>query len=234
VQFNVQTTKGLKDFTILVHEDWAPLGAKRFLELVDDQYMDGCKMYRVVPGFMVQWGIPGEPQVAAEWVRKRIPDDPVKMSNKPGTVTFATSGKNTRTTQMFINYVNNDFLDKQGFAPFAEVVGQDMKVVEKIQSKYREKPNQGKIQHHGNAYLAKHFPELSFIDHIDYSFASAEVPKPAAALPVSTEKVEPAKVDVSEDAKAARQQALLCNCYETGPFSTLGELPGVGQHGLVI
>merc|ERR1719454_2261294 len=178
-------------FTIRVHPEWAPEGAKRFQDILQAGILKDARFFRVVPDFMVQWGIPGEPKVAAEWVKKRIPDDPVKMSNSPGMVSFATSGPNSRTTQMFINYVNNDFLDKQGFSPFAEVLAKDMGVVHRIQSKYREKPNQGKIQHHGNAYLAKHFPELSFIDHVDYSFASVEVPKPAAALPSSSQKVEP-------------------------------------------
>merc|ERR1719379_1677777 len=139
---------------------------------------------------MVQFGIPGNPKVAADWVKKRIKDDPPKMSNKRGYMTFATSGPNTRTTQMFINYVDNAFLDKQGFTPFAEVVGDGMKIVDHIQSKYRERPNQGKIQHHGNKYLMKHFPDLSFVGHVDTTLNSA--PKAAGFLQDSTAPEEAA------------------------------------------
>merc|ERR1719247_1668799 len=97
---------------------------------------------------------------------KAIPDDPVKQSNTRGTLTFAKAGANSRTTQMFFNYVNNDFLDAQGFAPFAEVLGDGMNVIDKIETKYREKPDQHKIQRHGIRYLMKHFPKLSFVDHV--------------------------------------------------------------------
>merc|ERR1719401_1608416 len=103
-------------------------------------------------------------------------------------MTLATSGPNTRTTQLFINYANNKFLDNQGFTPFAEVLGDGMKVVDRIQSKYREMPNQGKIQHHGNKYLIKHFPDLSFVGHVDSTLAS--VPKPAGFLQDSKVPVE--------------------------------------------
>jgi len=161
-----------ESFTIRVHPEWAPEGAKRFQEIVQSGILDDSRFFRVVPGFMVQFGIPGLPKEAAKWERKRIKDDPVTQSNTRGMMTFATSGPNTRTTQMFINFGNNDFLDKQGFAPFAEVIDDGMQVVQKIQSKYKEKPNQGKIQHHGNKYLLKHFPQLSFVSHVDSSLAS--------------------------------------------------------------
>jgi len=164
-------------FTIRVHPDWAPNGAKRFQELVQQGVLSGERFFRVVPNFMVQFGIPGEPKTAAAWRDKRIPDDPVKKTNSRGMVTFAMAGKNTRTTQVFINYANNAFLDKKGFAPFGEVLGDGMKVVDKITSKYREKPNQGKIQKSGNAYLAKHFPDLSFVSHVETSLLPASSPK---------------------------------------------------------
>jgi len=156
-----------QNFTVRVHPEWAPAGAKRFQDILKAGILQDARFFRVIPGFMVQWGIPGVPKVAAMWMHKGIPDDPVQQTNKRGTMTFATSGPNSRTTQMFINFANNDFLDKQGFAPFAEVLGDGMKVVESIQAKYKEKPNQNKIQHHGNKYLMKHFPELSFVDHVD-------------------------------------------------------------------
>jgi cyclophilin family peptidyl-prolyl cis-trans isomerase len=169
-----------ESFTVRVHPEWAPEGAKRFQDMVQDGVLQGARFFRVVPNFMVQFGIPGSPQVAASWRTKRIKDDPVKKSNTRGMMTFATSGPNTRTTQMFINYANNEFLDKQGFAPFAEVLGDGMNVVDRIQSKYKEKPNQGKIQHHGNKYLLKHFPDLSFVGHVDATLTSA--PKAAGFL----------------------------------------------------
>merc|ERR1712087_70691 len=102
---------------------------------------------------MAQFGIPGSPDVAAKWKEANIPDDPVKESNSRGRVTFATAGPDTRTTQMFINYGNNAFLDAQGFSPFAEVLDDGMAVVDRIQSMYKEKPDQGEIQTKGNAYL---------------------------------------------------------------------------------
>jgi len=160
-------------FTVRVHPEWAPEGAKRFQDMLQAGILDDARFFRVVPGFMVQFGIAASPKVAAVWEHKRIQDDPVMRSNYRGMMTFATSGPNTRTTQMFINYANNDFLDKQGFSPFAEVINGGMKVVSRIQSKYKEKPNQGKVQHHGNKYLKKHCPDLSFVGHVASSLTGS-------------------------------------------------------------
>src|SRR5690606_5047901 len=125
--------------------------------LVEAKFYDDTRFFRVVPDFMVQWGINGNPQVQAEWRDATIPDDPVKQSNTPGMMTFATSGPNSRTAQVFINYANNSFLDGQGFSPFAQV-SSGMDVVKAINSEYREQPDQGQIQLEGNAYLNRSFP----------------------------------------------------------------------------
>jgi peptidyl-prolyl cis-trans isomerase A (cyclophilin A) len=145
-----------------VHRAWAPKGADRFYNLVKNGFYDGCRFFRVVPGFMVQFGINGNPAIQSNWRNANITDDPVKESNKRGYVTFATGGPNTRTTQVFINFQNNAGLDRQGFAPFGEVVT-GMDVVDKINAQYREQPNQAQIQAQGNAYLNKSFPKLDYV-----------------------------------------------------------------------
>merc|ERR1740123_1883790 len=163
VQFDVETTKGQESFTVKVHEDWAPIGAARFKELVQSGFYDDTRFFRVIPTFMVQFGLSGDPAKSAEWRSKTIKDEPVKQSNKPGYITFAKTGApNSRTTQIFINYVDNARLDGMGFAPFGEVEGDGMKVVKKIYD-CGEKPNQGQIQSQGNAYMDKSFPKLSKI-----------------------------------------------------------------------
>jgi peptidyl-prolyl cis-trans isomerase A (cyclophilin A) len=146
-----------------VNADWSPNGADRFYNLVKNGYYDGCRFFRVVPGFMAQFGINGDPSIQRNWENATIPDERVKQPNNRGFITFAKSAApNSRTTQVFINYKDNSFLNSQGFAPFGKVVA-GMDVVDKIYSMYGEKPNQGRIQTEGNAYLTKEFPKLDYI-----------------------------------------------------------------------
>ena len=154
------TTKG--KFTIEVTRSQAPNGADRFYNLVKSGYFTDIAFFRVVPGFMCQFGINGDPSISAKWREASIQDDPVKGSNTRGTITFATAGPNTRTTQLFISFGNNAFLDGQGFSPFGKVTD-GMDVVDKINSESGERPNQGRIQMEGNAYLKKDFPNLDYI-----------------------------------------------------------------------
>ena len=163
---NLDTSKG--PVVIEVHKDWAPLGAERFYQLVKSGYYDGARFFRVLPGFMAQFGIAADPQSTAKWKEANLQDDPVKQSNTRGMVTFATAGPNTRTTQMFINTGDNARLDSQGFAPIGKVIsGQE--AVESFFSGYGEGapagrgPAQQLIEIQGNAYLEKDFPELDFI-----------------------------------------------------------------------
>ena len=152
---------------IEVHPDWAPLGAARLKEIVEQNVLDSARFFRVVPGFMAQFGIPAKPEVALQWKENTIHDDPVVKSNTRGHISFATSGENSRTTQMFINFVDNSNLDNMGFAPFGSVV-KGMDVVDQIYSGYGEKPNQGQIQMEGNKYLKKSFPKLSYIEKAEF------------------------------------------------------------------
>lgn len=175
-QARFSTTAG--DFVIEVTREWAPIGADRFYYLVRNRFYDGASFFRVLQNFIVQFGIPADPKVAAAWRNANIKDDPVKETNRPGTVTFATAGPNTRTTQLFINYGNNAQLDRQGFAPFGQVV-EGMDVVQKIYSGYGERPNQGRLQAEGKAYLDKEFPNLD-------SIKTARIVPPAPAAPKST------------------------------------------------
>ena len=111
-------------FDLEVHPEWAPLGAGRFKELVESGFYDDTRFFRVIPTFMVQFGLHGEPSTNAHWRAKTIKDEPVKVSNKPGYITFAKTGApNSRTSQLFINYVDNGRLDGMGFAPFGEIEG---------------------------------------------------------------------------------------------------------------
>jgi len=149
-------------FVVQVHRDWAPKGADRFYNLVKNGYFDGTRFFRVLPDFMVQFGINGDPSIQAAWRDANITDDPVKESNKRGYITFATAGPGTRTTQVFINFGNNARLDADGFAPFGEIIS-GMEVVDKINAEYRQLPDQTRIQAEGNAYLARAFPKLDYI-----------------------------------------------------------------------
>ncbi|TXT29672.1 MAG: cyclophilin type peptidyl-prolyl cis-trans isomerase [Planctomycetota bacterium] len=161
----LETSKG--SILIAVERAWSPNGAARFYDAVKAGFYDDCRFFRVVPGFMVQWGINGDPKVQSKWRDAEIKDDVVpakeRASNTRGFITFAKSGKpHSRTTQLFINYGDNARLDADGFTPFGKVI-EGMEVVDKIQSKYRERPNQGAIQAEGNAYLNENFPDLDFI-----------------------------------------------------------------------
>jgi peptidyl-prolyl cis-trans isomerase A (cyclophilin A) len=163
------TTKG--KFTIEVTRSLSPNGADRFYNLVRSGYFKDVAFFRVIPGFMCQFGIHGDPSVSAKWRRASIADDPVKGSNTRGTITFATAGPNTRTTQLFINFGDNRSLDGQGFSPFGKVT-EGMDVVDKINSEYGEGapdgrgPAQGRVQSEGNAYLKKDFPNLDYIKSV--------------------------------------------------------------------
>lgn len=162
------TTKG--DFTVEVHRDWSPNGADRFYNLVKNGFFDGCEFFRVVPNFMVQFGISGNPRIAAAWGHANLRDDPLKEGNKRGRITFANAGPNTRSTQLFINFKDNSFLDGQNFPAFGEVIDNGMEVVDKIYSGYGDMPGMGghgpdpsKIETEGNAYLDKNFSQLDKI-----------------------------------------------------------------------
>ena len=155
------TTAGI--FVIEAHADWAPRGADRFYNLVKNGYYDGCRFFRVVPGFVVQFGINGDATIQRNWTNATIPDDKVTQGNTRGFVTFAKSSEpNSRTTQLFINFGDNSRLNRQGFAPFGKVT-MGMEVVDKIFSGYGEKPDQDRIEKEGNAYLTKNFPKLDYI-----------------------------------------------------------------------
>jgi cyclophilin family peptidyl-prolyl cis-trans isomerase len=218
VRFDVETTAGAQSFTLKVNAEWAPMyaqrlehttgresaslkvawtvprvgsGAARFRELVKAKFYDDTRFFRVIPTFMVQFGLSGEAASNSHWRAKTIKDEPVKVSNKPGYITFAKTGApNSRTTQLFFNYVDNARLDGMGFAPFGEVEGSGMDIVKQIFNWCArpphgepagalhalrrpmcsfccrcsgEKPNQGSIQSEGNTYLDKSFPKLSKI-----------------------------------------------------------------------
>ncbi len=161
------TTKG--DFVIEVHRDWAPQGADRFYNLVKIGFYDNVAFFRAIEGFMVQFGIHGMPEVSAKWRTATIPDDPMaSQSNKKGFVTFAKGGPNSRTTQVFINFVDNARLDPMGFPPFGEVV-EGFDVVSSLYTGYGEGapsgqgPKQPRVQMEGNAYLKAEFPKLDYV-----------------------------------------------------------------------
>ena len=165
-QVRFDTSKG--PFVVEVHRDWAPHGADRFYNLVKNGYYDDTRFFRVISGFMAQFGISGKPELNQAWREATIADDPVKQSNERGMVTFAMRGPDTRTTQLFINFANNGSLDSQGFAPFGKVV-EGMDVVDKLYAGYGEGaprgsgPRQDLLQEKGNTYLKSDFPQLDYI-----------------------------------------------------------------------
>jgi peptidyl-prolyl cis-trans isomerase A (cyclophilin A) len=165
-QVKFETTRG--DFVMTVTRAWAPIGADRFYNLVKHHFYDNMVVFRVVAGFVVQFGISSYPPVAAAWSHANIKDDPVTQSNKRGTVTYAkTSQPDSRSTQIFISFKDNSFLDSQGFAPFGVVDAAGMKVVEMLYDQYGDQPTneQDQITRLGKAYLDKKYPKLDVIKH---------------------------------------------------------------------
>jgi len=166
--FDVKFTTTQGDFVVHVVRAWAPLGADRFYNMAKHHYFDGAAFFRVISGFMAQFGLSAYPEVNRVWSSATIKDDKVTQSNKRGAITFATAGPNTRTTQLFINFANNNGLDGQGFAPFGEVTS-GMDVVDKLYSDYGDGPpqgrgpDQGRVTNEGRAYLEKSFPKLDTI-----------------------------------------------------------------------
>jgi len=149
-------------FVIAVTRSWAPRGADRFYNLVKHGFFNGAAFFRVVPGFVVQFGLSPTPAVNKAWTTAVISDDSVKESNRTGFASFASAGPNTRTTQVFINLADNARLDRMGFAPFGKVVS-GMNAVMKIYAGYGEEPNQDAITSGGKSYLAKNFPRLDTV-----------------------------------------------------------------------
>lgn len=171
VDFTVQIDSDTTDsFTVEIHPDWAPLGTERFLELTQTNYWEEVRFFRVVDGFVAQFGIHGDPDVSSEWRDKTLQDEPVLKSNTRGTLTYAMGGPNSRTTQVFINLKDNTFLDGMGFSPVGKVVSdEDMAVVEMLYAGYGDGPPDGNgpsqslIQSQGNSYLEQDFPLLSYV-----------------------------------------------------------------------
>jgi peptidyl-prolyl cis-trans isomerase A (cyclophilin A) len=178
-EFDVKFTTGDGEFVVHVTRAWAPRGADRFYNLVRHHYFDGAAFFRVIPGFMAQFGLSAYPEVNKAFETANIKDDPVKESNTRAKITFATAGPNTRSNQLFINFGNNASLDAQGFAPFG-VVTSGMEVVDKIYPGYKEQPDQDQITKHGKEYLEPNFPKLTII------LSARLLPAaPAAAKPAS-------------------------------------------------
>ena len=157
----LNTTKG--PIVIRVTKSWAPVGADRFYNLVRAGFYNDAAFFRVLPGFMAQFGISARPEVSRVWAERGMPDDPVKQSNKRGMVTYAQSSlPNSRSTQLFINYADNSRLDADRFAPFGEVI-EGMEIADQIYAGYREQPDQTSITNQGKAYLDRQFPRLDRI-----------------------------------------------------------------------
>jgi peptidyl-prolyl cis-trans isomerase A (cyclophilin A) len=188
-QVKFDTTRG--EFTITVTRAWSPLGADRFYNLVKHHYFDNARFFRVLPNFVVQFGLSAEPSVNAAWEKATIKDDPRSHSNTRGTLVFATAGPNTRTTQLFINLKDNGSnLDSQGFTPFGQVDGDGMKVVEMLYDQYGESAgmDQENITKGGEKFIATHWPKLDTIKSATLVGAAATTPTKPAPKPASSTK----------------------------------------------
>ncbi len=178
-QVKFATTRG--DFVVTVNRSWAPIGADRFYNLVKHHFYDNASFFRVVPGFVVQFGISAYPPVSAAWENANVKDEPVTQTNKRGCLTYAkTSMPNTRSTQIFINLKDNAGLDGQGFSPFGYVDARGMKVVDMLYDQYGDAggPDQEQISKQGKPYLDKGWPKLDSIKTATLMGAAPEAGKP--------------------------------------------------------
>jgi peptidyl-prolyl cis-trans isomerase A (cyclophilin A) len=177
-QVKFATTRG--DFVVTVHRDWAPIGADRFYNLVKHHFYDNASFFRVVPGFVVQFGLSAYPPISAAWERANIKDEPVTQSNKRGYLTYAKTGlPNTRSTQIFVNLVDNGRLDGMGFSPFGVVDAQGMKVVDMLYDQYGDSgPDQDQISKLGKPYVDKGWPKLDSIKTATLMGTAPEMAKP--------------------------------------------------------
>jgi len=182
VKFN--TAKG--DFVVQVTRAWSPLGADRFYNLVKHGFYNGAAFFRIVPGFVVQFGLSPDPAVSKAWREAKIADDPVTQSNHRGYLSFATAGPGTRTTQVFINLADNARLDSMGFSPFGQVI-EGMELIDKLNAEYGEQPDQGRIEAEGRNYLEKSFPRLDIIKSA-VILAAPAAEKPAVHPTAATKK----------------------------------------------
>ncbi len=188
-QVKFDTTRG--EFTVTVTRAWSPLGADRFYNLVKHHYFDNARFFRVLPGFVAQFGLSAQPAVNAAWEKATIKDDPHSQSNKRGTIVFATAGPSTRTTQLFINFKDNGpSLDSQGFTPFGVVDGNGMNIVEMMYDQYGESAgmDQENITKGGEKYIAAHWPKLDTIKSATLIGAAATAPAKPAAKPATSTK----------------------------------------------
>jgi peptidyl-prolyl cis-trans isomerase A (cyclophilin A) len=200
--YRVKFTTTHGDFTVEVHREWAPIGADRFYNLVRNRYFTNAAFFRIVPNFIVQFGLSADPAVNKVWEKAAIKDDPVKQHNTRGTLVFATAGPNTRTTQLFVNLKDNtSSLDPQGFAPFGTVT-EGMDVVDGLYAGYGERPEQGAITDQGKAYLDKNFPKLDSIKSAVVIF-----PEPAAPATPAKKTAAPATKTAAPAAKTAAPAA---------------------------
>ena len=158
---NINTTKGKLELD--VHFDWAPQGAAQFLSLVMSNFYDDCTFFRVVPGFVAQFGLNADPSIQSQYGQSIMDDVDNKISNDIGTVSFAAHGPNSRSTQVFINLMDNARLDRMGFTPFAKLTDASLVVASLLESRYGESPDQSKVQELGNDYLQNEFPLLDLV-----------------------------------------------------------------------
>ena len=204
-QVKFETTRG--DFTITVTRAWAPLGSDRFYNLVKHHYFDNARAFRVIPGFVAQFGISAYPPVTRAWRDAKIKDDPRSQSNKRGTIVFATSGPNTRTTQLFINFKDNTSLDSMGFTPFGVVDADGMKVVEMFYDQYGDTAgmDQDNIENQGEKYLAAKWPKLDTIKRAYLIGAAATAPAKPAAKPAPKPAAKPAASTAKPSSSTPKQ-----------------------------